>query len=206
MSPRTVYQQRHPHCLALKMRPLKVFFFALFPDFKKVRSPGRQVSAELGGECQLIHAERSSNGSCRSRRALELIQAGVSAAVPGGGGCLLTSSRTWSGTRVGGEGCQWDWTRQRYRWWLAAEDGSLAWQGHLATPVGDRSGVVSGGGGGGGRGREELATSSRSSPGTRFCSVFVEQVFGDFSGPDRVQQRASCSRATWHVWWCRFPT
>ena len=37
-------QQRHPHLLALRMRRLK-WFFALFPEFKKVRSPA--ASAEI---------------------------------------------------------------------------------------------------------------------------------------------------------------
>ena len=53
------------------------WFFALFPifpDFKKVRSPA--ASAEMTRQVENFHAERSSNGSCQSRRALQLMDAG----------------------------------------------------------------------------------------------------------------------------------
>ena len=44
-------------------------------DFKRFPSSGRRAGGCAAGWArQLIHAERSSNGSCRSRRALEPIQ------------------------------------------------------------------------------------------------------------------------------------
>ena len=49
-------------------------FFALFPDFKKSAGFGRQCGDDPPGGN--FHAERSSNGSCRSRRALQLMDAG----------------------------------------------------------------------------------------------------------------------------------
>ena len=50
------------------------FVIALFPDFTKSAEFGRQCGDDpLGG---IFHAERPSNGSCRCRRALQLMDAG----------------------------------------------------------------------------------------------------------------------------------
>ena len=57
----------------IMMRRLKGFF-ALFPDFKKSAESDRQCGDDPAGGN--FHAERSSNGSCRSRRAHQLMDAG----------------------------------------------------------------------------------------------------------------------------------
>ena len=66
-------QQRHPQCIArqllrstMRMSCLTFFFFSHFPRPKKVRgSPRTRVRSWVALE--LIHAERSSNGSPRCR-------------------------------------------------------------------------------------------------------------------------------------------
>ena len=68
-------------------------FSELLPVRKKVRTLAGRVSAELGGHVS------SSSGSCWSRRALELIQAGGSAAVHGS----PVASSKWSAIRVDGD-------------------------------------------------------------------------------------------------------
>ena len=62
--------QLHLQFLALRMRRFKVFF-VLFPEEKK---SGRQCGDDPAGGN--FHAGRSSNGSCRSRRAPQLMDAG----------------------------------------------------------------------------------------------------------------------------------
>ena len=49
-------------------------FFRTFPRFQKSVESGRQCGVDPPGGN--FHAERSSNGSCRSRRALQLMDAG----------------------------------------------------------------------------------------------------------------------------------
>ena len=59
--------------LALQISRLKVFF-RTFTRFRKSAESGRQCGDDPAGGN--FHAGRSSNGSCRSRRALQLMDAG----------------------------------------------------------------------------------------------------------------------------------
>ena len=78
------FQKLHPHRLVPWMGLFKVFSH-FSPSSKKC---GVWPAVRRWSGRRIFHAGLQSNGSCRSRRALELIQARVSAAVPGGGGGL----------------------------------------------------------------------------------------------------------------------
>ena len=79
-----------------------------------------------------------------------------------------------------------DW--QRHCWWLAAEDGSRLGKVIWQHPVRDRSEVASG-------------------VFKHGSAAFVEQIFGDFSGPGQgsTARFVEQNHVAW-VWWCRSPT
>ena len=124
------------------------------------------MSAKLGEH--VSSSTVSAHQLARAGVALEFTQACASEEVHGGGGWLDVveyvecDARWW--------GCQWVQARQRYCWWLAAEDGSrlgkVLWRHPWAVGQGWRAAAA-------GEGGRERMTSSRSSPRTSatFCGA-----------------------------------